>query len=167
MLLLRVRVDTPHSPKLQHYWSLTIRLFSVISRTIVGGILLLCRDAVGVFYSPSWLGRPPFGWAFSAPMTLSSVSGGTNSGAVTHMNIGVSVTIDSYSRNLYAYGWSASVSLRIFVCVFCVWSSVVVLYDISILSGYLMPECNTIFKRRLIGLDSGFFSPLERLPYQG
>ena len=27
---------TPHSPKLQHYWSLTIRLFSVISRTLVG-----------------------------------------------------------------------------------------------------------------------------------
>ena len=28
---------TPHSPKLQHYWNLTIRLFSVISRTLVGG----------------------------------------------------------------------------------------------------------------------------------
>ena len=27
---------TPHSPKLQHYWNLTIRLFSVISRTLVG-----------------------------------------------------------------------------------------------------------------------------------
>ena len=41
--------------KLQHYWSLTIRLFSVISRTLVGGVLPLCRDSVGVFYSPSWL----------------------------------------------------------------------------------------------------------------
>ena len=28
---------TPHSPKLQHHWKLTIRLFSVISRTLVGG----------------------------------------------------------------------------------------------------------------------------------
>ena len=28
---------TPHSPKLQHCWNLTIRLFSVISRTLVGG----------------------------------------------------------------------------------------------------------------------------------
>ena len=27
---------TPYSPKLQHYWSLTIRLFSVISRTHIG-----------------------------------------------------------------------------------------------------------------------------------
>ena len=26
-----------------------IRLFSVISRTLVGGVLLLCRDAIGVF----------------------------------------------------------------------------------------------------------------------
>ena len=26
---------TPHSQKLQHYWNLTIRLFSVISRTLV------------------------------------------------------------------------------------------------------------------------------------
>ena len=29
-------VGTLHSPKIQHYWSLTIRLFSVISRTLVG-----------------------------------------------------------------------------------------------------------------------------------
>ena len=29
--------STPHSPKLQHYWNLTIRLFSVISRTLVRG----------------------------------------------------------------------------------------------------------------------------------
>ena len=28
---------TTHSPKLQHCWNLTIRLFSVISRTLVGG----------------------------------------------------------------------------------------------------------------------------------
>ena len=28
---------TPHSSKLQHYWNLTIRLFSVISRILVGG----------------------------------------------------------------------------------------------------------------------------------
>ena len=61
MLPLRVRVDlramalkgTLHSPKLQYYWSLTIRLFSVISRTLVGEVLPLCRDAVGVFYSPA------------------------------------------------------------------------------------------------------------------
>ena len=28
--------NTPHSPKLQHYWSLTIRFFRDISRTLVG-----------------------------------------------------------------------------------------------------------------------------------
>ena len=50
----------------QHYWNLTIRLFSVISRRLVGGrggVLLLCREAVGVFYSsrrldnilPKWI----------------------------------------------------------------------------------------------------------------
>ena len=42
--------------KFQHYWSLTIRLFSFISRTLVGGVLTLCRDVVGVFYSPNSLG---------------------------------------------------------------------------------------------------------------
>ena len=47
---------TPHFPKLQNYWSLTIRLCSVLSRTYVGGVLPLCRDGVGVFYSPSQLG---------------------------------------------------------------------------------------------------------------
>ena len=41
-------------PKLQHYWSLTIWLFSVISKTLVGdGVLPLCRDAVGIFYNPN------------------------------------------------------------------------------------------------------------------
>ena len=49
--------STPHSPKLQHCWNLTIKLFSVISRTLVGGVLPLCREAVGVFYSPSRLGK--------------------------------------------------------------------------------------------------------------
>ena len=29
--------STPHSPKLQHYWRLTIRLFHVISRTLIMG----------------------------------------------------------------------------------------------------------------------------------
>ena len=47
--------NTPHSPKLQHYWSLSIRFFCVIYRTFVGRVLPLCRDAVGVFYSPSQL----------------------------------------------------------------------------------------------------------------
>ena len=51
----------PYSPKLQHYLSLTIRLFSVISRTLIvcvgGGVLTHCRGAVGVFYSSSRLGN--------------------------------------------------------------------------------------------------------------
>ena len=34
---------TLHSPKLQHYWRFTIRLFRVISRTHVWGVLLFCR----------------------------------------------------------------------------------------------------------------------------
>ena len=52
---------TLHSPKLQHYWILTIRLFSVISRTLVGGggggVLTLCREAVNVFDSPQPTGQ--------------------------------------------------------------------------------------------------------------
>ena len=43
-------------PKLQHYLNLTIRLFNVISRTLIRGVLHLCRNSVGVFYSPSQLG---------------------------------------------------------------------------------------------------------------
>ena len=48
--------STLHSRKLQHCWSLTIRLFCIISRTLVLGVLLLCRESVGVFYIPSRLG---------------------------------------------------------------------------------------------------------------
>ena len=43
---------TLHSPKFHYYWSLTIKLFSVIFRPLVGGVSSLCRDAFGVFYSP-------------------------------------------------------------------------------------------------------------------
>ena len=51
-------MGTPHSPKLQHYWNVTIKLFSVIFRTLVGGgVLPLSREAVSVFYSPSRLGN--------------------------------------------------------------------------------------------------------------
>ena len=60
MLPLSVRVDleamvmksTPYSPKLQHYWSFTMRLFSAISRTLISGGVLISRDAVSVFYTP-------------------------------------------------------------------------------------------------------------------
>ena len=45
---------TLHSLKLQDYWSLTIRLLSVIPWTIVGGVLPLCKNAVSVFSRPSW-----------------------------------------------------------------------------------------------------------------
>ena len=49
-------------PKLQHYKSLTIRLFSFISRTLVEvGVLPFCRDAVGIFYTPSRMGRKIMG----------------------------------------------------------------------------------------------------------
>ena len=33
-----------------------VGLLSVIYRSLVGGVLPLYRDAVGIFYSPSWLG---------------------------------------------------------------------------------------------------------------
>ena len=42
------------SPKLKCYWNLTSRLFSVISRTLVGGVLPLYRDAIGVYCSPKY-----------------------------------------------------------------------------------------------------------------
>ena len=37
--------------------TITIRLFSVISRTLVVGILLFCRDVVSALFSPSRLGK--------------------------------------------------------------------------------------------------------------
>ena len=43
--------------KFQNYWSLTIRLFSVISRTLVRGVLSFCKKTVCGSCSPSWLGN--------------------------------------------------------------------------------------------------------------
>ena len=48
---------TLHSPKLQHCLNLTIRLFSVISRPLVGGVFPLSREEVSVFYCSSRLGK--------------------------------------------------------------------------------------------------------------
>ena len=50
---------TPYSLKLQHYWSLIIRSFSVI---LVKGVLPLCRDAVDIFCSPNRLGYQETCW---------------------------------------------------------------------------------------------------------
>ena len=47
-----------HSSNLLHHWNLMIRLFSVISRTLIrGDVLPLCREAVSVFYSLSQVGN--------------------------------------------------------------------------------------------------------------
>ena len=38
------------------YWNLNIRWFNVIYRTLIGGVLLLGRDTIGLFHNPSRLG---------------------------------------------------------------------------------------------------------------
>ena len=53
----QIRPGSDGNEGVQYYWNLTIRLFSVISRTLVGWELPLCRDAASVFYSPSWVGH--------------------------------------------------------------------------------------------------------------
>ena len=52
----------------QHYRSLTISLFRVLPRTMVEGVIPLWRDAVGAFYSPSWLGHEDTDWGSYAPL---------------------------------------------------------------------------------------------------
>ena len=44
---------SPYSPNLLQYWSLTIRFFSVINRTLIGWVLPFCRDSLSVFYDRS------------------------------------------------------------------------------------------------------------------
>ena len=52
--------STPHSPKLQYHWSLTIRLFSAISWTLVGGVLPLCSENGRYILHPQPTGPVPF-----------------------------------------------------------------------------------------------------------
>ena len=49
--------DTTHSPKLQHNWNLAIRLICVISGHSLGEVSPLCRNAVGVIYRRSRVGK--------------------------------------------------------------------------------------------------------------
>ena len=51
------RCGTPHCPNLHYYMNVTISLFSIAPRTLVGGVLPLGRDAVSEFYNPNQLGR--------------------------------------------------------------------------------------------------------------
>ena len=58
--LLNLRINfwgTPHSPKLQHYWNLTIRLFSVISRTLMGGDLTPLQKSSRCILQPQPTGQ--------------------------------------------------------------------------------------------------------------
>ena len=61
-----------YSPNLQYSKCLTVRFFSVKSRTFVGGVLLHCKGAVGVFYSLSRLGHREAFIIFYSPSWLSS-----------------------------------------------------------------------------------------------
>ena len=49
-----------YSLKFPYYWSLNIWLSSVRSKTLVGGVLPLCRDAVDVFCRPNQLDHQLF-----------------------------------------------------------------------------------------------------------
>ena len=54
---------TPHSPKLQHCWNLTIRLFSVISRTLVmGGGLTPLQRCCQCILQPQLTGQSTYIW---------------------------------------------------------------------------------------------------------
>ena len=57
---------TPHSPKLQHCWNLTIRLFSVISRTLVRGGAYPPAEKQSV-YSTAPVDRANFHWLQPRP----------------------------------------------------------------------------------------------------
>ena len=63
----------PHSSKLQHHWNLTVRFFSVISRTIVvgGGLTLLQRCRLCIL-KPQTTGQKGFGdpFVFQKPREL-------------------------------------------------------------------------------------------------
>ena len=52
-------IHTPYPRKFQHYWRLTIRSFSVISKTVIGGVLHLCRDVgylmPNLFYTHTYI----------------------------------------------------------------------------------------------------------------
>ena len=60
---------TLYSLKLQHYRSFTIRLFNVISRTLIREVLLRSRDAAGTYYRP----KPPGLVIFSVGYLLTNV----------------------------------------------------------------------------------------------
>ena len=51
---------TPHSPKLKHYWSLTIRLVRVISRTLVCSRVTTLRRSCRYILPPQCTGQPNF-----------------------------------------------------------------------------------------------------------
>ena len=53
---------------------LELQLFSAISRTLVGWVLPLCREAVDVFYSPNRLGQLWRGTSYSPCLPILSIS---------------------------------------------------------------------------------------------
>ena len=88
---------TPRSPKLQHYWNLTIKLFSVISRTHIGGVLTLCREVVGVFYSPNWLGNKLGFWVLVS-YSYNDINNNNNNRNTGSMNEFISFYLQSFDK---------------------------------------------------------------------
>ena len=55
-------------PKLQYYWNFSMRLFSFISRTLVGcGCLTKSREGIGTFFCPA--NRAVYIYIYSHPQT--------------------------------------------------------------------------------------------------
>ena len=88
---------TPYSPELQHYWSLMIRLFSVISRTLIEGSHPSAEmhlvystapdDLVTLLFAHSWkenIWIRTFPKSISTMWNVNSLIGDLNSGHQVH-----------------------------------------------------------------------------------
>ena len=93
------------SNSFEHDWSFAIRWFNIISGTLIWGVLPCYRDAIGVFYSLSWVGSYfKFSVLFDNYIGLYQVLP-----LQAKINLGA-IVMNEYSTKLQHY-WSLTVRL--------------------------------------------------------
>ena len=162
----------PYSPKLRHYWNLTIRLFSVISRTLVVAGIYLSAEVQSVYsFAPAdWVTSLCVCGESLTPLQRSSQS-------ILLQQMGPSFCFWGFFLGGVAFilficlFWEGalwqilSIISRHFQVQFCLFGHILLqhfsffIYSLSVLSlgGKMMSNVIIFLVRRFIDLDLSFF----------
>ena len=123
-------------------------LFNVISRTLVKGVLPLCRKAVVVFYNPSRLGNICY-WVF---FYNCEVTKERTRKCYTTMRT-IAILLSPWNLHVYKNNFCSSLERELMFKNYCIYNNNKQGYPVlAAYNNNLIPiMCNYIFKQKIIG----------------